>query len=281
MESMALSQLSALSHGQRLAVFRLLVRRYPTDVAAGEISQALGFKPNTTSVYLASLKDAGLIQQRRSGTSLLYKADLNAAHGLMSFLTSDCCRDRVTAGLGTDAKCPVPSTNDKERLNILFVCSGNSARSICAEAVLRDLGGCTFNAYSAGTSPAHHPKKAVLEHLAAQGHDVSSLTSKGIAEFQSCDAPKMDVVITLCDRAANEDCPPWNGHPVNSHWSVPDPNRNTPSPHDQKLQIGEMYTDLKAKIEKLRRIGASGLTRHELQSVVDSIALYSSEGALS
>ncbi|MBB6599191.1 arsenate reductase ArsC [Luteimonas sp. MC1825] len=111
----------------------------------------------------------------------------------------------------------------KDRYNILFVCTGNSARSIMAEAVANRLGGERMRAFSAGSHPQGHVHRGALQVLDAAGLATSGLRSKSWEEFAAADAPVMDLVITVCDRAAAEACPHWPGHPVTAHWSVPDP----------------------------------------------------------
>jgi len=98
-----------------------------------------------------------------------------------------------------------------KKFNVLFVCTGNSARSIFAETILRDKVGDTFIAYSAGTAHRSELNPFAVELLKSKGHDVSLLRSKNIEEFQGVDAPRMDFVFTVCDRAANEECPTWPG----------------------------------------------------------------------
>lgn len=110
-------------------------------------------------------------------------------------------------------------------INVLFLCTHNSARSILAEALLNHLGKGRFVAYSAGSSPRpnQQPNAIGLEVLAAAGIDTAGLRSKSWDEFAAPGAPVMDLIITVCDNAAGEVCPIWPGHPANAHWGYPDP----------------------------------------------------------
>jgi protein-tyrosine-phosphatase len=140
------------------------------------------------------------------------------------YLLLDCCRGRpefcspVSLSSATGNQ---PMSDRKYK--VLFICTGNSARSIFAESILRKEAGDRFEAYSAGTRPRSELNPFALDVLEQKGHDISVLRSKTIAEFQGPEAPKFDFVFTVCNQAANEECPAWSGQPVSAHWGMPDP----------------------------------------------------------
>ncbi len=107
--------------------------------------------------------------------------------------------------------------------NVLFLCTGNSARSILAEATLNRLGSGRFHAYSAGSQPKGAVHPGAIRLLEKQNYDVASFRSKGWDEFAAPGAPVFDFIFTVCDNAASETCPVWPGHPMTAHWGVPDP----------------------------------------------------------
>jgi arsenate reductase len=111
----------------------------------------------------------------------------------------------------------------KEHYNLLFVCTGNAGRSIIAEALANQLSKGRLRAYSAGSQPKGEVNPDAIAVLQSAGFNTDGLRSKSWEEFSAADAPKMDLIITVCDRAANEPCPIWPGHPTTAHWSVPDP----------------------------------------------------------
>lgn len=157
------------------------------------------------------------------------------------------------------------------KYNVLFICSGNSARSIFAEAILRKLAGDRFEAHSAGTQPRSELNPFALEVLRQKGHDVSGLRSKNVREFQGADAPIFDFVFTVCNRAANEDCPAWAGQPVSAHWGMPDPVK-TEGPEAQKsLAFQQSYGALFNRISLFAALPLDALDRIALQRAVDDL----------
>jgi len=158
-----------------------------------------------------------------------------------------------------------------DKYNILFLCTGNSARSIIAEAIMRKAAPGRFNAYSAGS----HPKGAVNPHalglLRRLDHPVEGLRSKSWDEFAKPDAPKLDFVITVCDDAAGEMCPAWPGQPMTAHWGLPDPGAVTGSEVDIALAFAETYRMLNNRIAAFANLKMSGLDRLSLQAKMRDI----------
>ncbi len=269
MEILIHDRLGALAHPKRLDLFQLLMRRYPDSVPAGEIAAALSLKPNTASAYLNALKSAELISQTRNGTSLHYSANLPAVRGLFDELLGNCCQNRPDLCLQTDTD-PLVTTPNRV-LNVLFICTGNSARSIMAEAILNAEGAGRFRAFSAGTAPSEGPNSAVLDLLGQKGHDLEYLRSKSVDEFASSDAPKMDFVFTVCDHAANETCPTWPGQPLSAHWGLADPAKAQGTAAQKTLAFQQAYGLLRNRIATFVSLPFETLDRISLQHKVDDI----------
>lgn len=134
-------------------------------------------------------------------------------------------------------------------MNLLFLCTGNSARSILAEALANQLGKGRHAAYSAGSGPAGRVHPQALALLAARGHDTRHLRSKSWEEFTGDGAPAMDLVITVCDVTAAQTCPVWPGAPRTEHWSLPDPAAAAPDALEAAFEA--TYADLESRIRQL------------------------------
>ena len=270
MEKELVTQLNALAHANRLDLFRLLVRRYPAGVPAGEIATALDFKPNTASAYLATLKQADLIRQERQGTSLIYSANLDGVRGLFGGLLTGCCQNRPDI-CHSLASAPIAQPTPERPLKVLFLCTGNSARSILAEALLRREGAGKFQVFSAGTRPASKPSPVVLQLLQSKGYDTSELNSKQREVYAGPEAPKMDFIFTVCDHAANEECPTWPGQPMSAHWGLSDPLKAQGSEAERHLALLEAYATLKTRIKSFAALPFDTLDRISLQHQTDAI----------
>jgi arsenate reductase len=155
--------------------------------------------------------------------------------------------------------------------NILFLCTGNSARSIIAETITNDLGGGKFTAYSAGSMPAGRVNPHTLELLQRIGHPTTELRSKSWLEFAQPGAPELDFVITVCDNAAGEVCPIWPGQPMTAHWGIPDPAAVTGSPAEIAGAFNDAYRMLKNRITLFDNLPIASLDKLSLKKRMDEI----------
>ena len=154
-------------------------------------------------------------------------------------------------------------------LNVLFLCTGNSARSILAEAYLNAAGKSRFRAYSAGSHPAGKVNPLALDLLARNHLDTTGLRSKSWDEFASPGAPMLDFVFTVCDNAAGEVCPIWPGQPMTAHWGVADPAAVEGTDEAKPRAFMRAFTELSTRINLF--INLSGLDRLSLQKKLDDI----------
>ena len=158
-----------------------------------------------------------------------------------------------------------------DRKNVLFLCTGNSARLLMAEAIIEREGLGKFRGFSAGSQPkdAPHPRTiALLQHL---NHDTSAIRSKSWEEFATPDAPQMDFVFTVCDQAASEPCPIWPGQPMSAHWGVPDPATATGTEAEIAFAFSDTYRMLRNRISIFVNLPIAQLDRLSLQKELDRI----------
>ena len=161
-----------------------------------------------------------------------------------------------------------------ESINVLFLCTHNSARSILAEVLLNKIGKGRFTAYSAGSSPREggSPNALGLQVLRENGFDISGLRSKSWDEFAGADAPKMDLIITVCDNAAGEVCPYWPGQPATAHWGYPDPSEGD-GDNAQKLEaFRQTLIAMRRRLELLVNLPSEKLARLSLQQTAKDLA---------
>jgi len=159
--------------------------------------------------------------------------------------------------------------------NVLFLCTGNSARSIIAEAILDKVGAGKFKAYSAGSHPRGDVNPQALDLLKRLDFDVGQFRSKPWDEFAQPNSPPLDFVITVCDSAAGEVCPIWPGQPMSAHWGMPDPAAVEGAPAEIALAFAETYRMLNNRISAFANLKMSGLDRLSLQKQVGDIAEHS------
>jgi arsenate reductase (thioredoxin) len=155
--------------------------------------------------------------------------------------------------------------------NVLFLCTGNSARSIMAEAIMNRLGGGRFHGYSGGSQPKGHIHPYALELLRKLNHDVGPLRSKSWSEFAQPGAPKLDFVFTVCDNAAAEACPVWPGQPMTAHWGIPDPAAFTGNEAETRVAFAEAYRMLNNRISIFVNLPLSSLDTLTLQERIEAI----------
>lgn len=155
--------------------------------------------------------------------------------------------------------------------NVLFLCTGNSARSIIAEAILNRLGRGRFRAYSAGSYPKGEVHPFTLQLLKGLNYDTSSARSKSWDEFAAPNAPQMDFVFTVCDDAAGEACPAWPGQPMTAHWGVPDPAAAEGSEPERHFAFTETHRMLSNRLSIFISLPMTSLDRLALQRRLDEI----------
>lgn len=147
--------------------------------------------------------------------------------------------------------------------NILVLCTGNSARSILGEVLINELGRGRFRAYSAGSQPTGVVNPGAIEKLEREGHSVHGLESKSWDRFSGDDAPEIDIVITVCDNAAGESCPLWNGAPVTVHWGIPDPASDN--------DFDAAYRRLRYRVEAMLELPIAAMDADELSAALGQV----------
>ena len=155
--------------------------------------------------------------------------------------------------------------------SILFLCTGNSARSILAETIVNQMGAGRFKAYSAGSFPAGRVNPHAIRLLESLGVQTAGLRSKSWDEFSGADAPTLDFVITVCDNAAGEVCPIWLGHPLQVHWGLPDPASVEGSEDDKLKAFKTTYAALSERLEAFMTLPLEQMTPHEIKQRMDLI----------
>ena len=167
----------------------------------------------------------------------------------------------------------------REQYNVLFLCTGNSARSIMAECLLERIGGTRFRRYSAGSSPAGAINPCALEILERRNHRTDHLRSKDWSEFERPDAPAMDFVFTLCDRAEGEVCPVWPGQPICAHWGFSDPAAVEGKEAVIRAAFARTYREIATRIEMFTSLPLKSLDPLALKRKLDEIGASQSTAA--
>jgi len=169
----------------------------------------------------------------------------------------------------------------EEPYNVLFLCTGNSARSIMAEVLLNRAGQGKFRAFSAGSQPKGEVHPYALDLLTHLHYDVTGLRSKSWKEFSSPDAPKLDFVFTVCDNAAQETCPVWPGQPMTAHWGIPDPAAATGTEAEVRFAFADALRMLSNRINIFVSLPLRSLDQLTLQKQLDAIGKTRDAGAKS
>lgn len=155
--------------------------------------------------------------------------------------------------------------------NVLFLCTGNSARSIMAECILRRQGQDRFRAFSAGSHPTGRVSPYAIELLKRFDHPTNALRSKSWDEFAAPGAPELDFVFTVCDRAAGEVCPVWPGQPMTAHWGFPDPAAFDGTEIEKRAEFADVYGQIHNRISIFVSLPIASLDRLSLQSRLDEL----------
>lgn len=266
--------LAALAQETRLETMRLLVAAGPEGVSAGALADVLTIPANTMSFHLSNLVNAGLATQRRDGRSIFYAADLATFDALLAQLSD------IRSGDAAINRSKAMSENHRP-YNVLFLCTGNSARSIMAEAAMGRWGAGRFNAFSAGSQPKGEVHPMTLKTLTALNYKTDGLRSKSWEEFAVEGAPPLDFVFTVCDNAANEVCPVWPGQPMSAHWGIEDPAAAEGSESAIGMAFRRAYFELENRIKIFTSLRLQGLDKLSLQGKLNSIGKAKLEQAAS
>jgi arsenate reductase len=259
--------LAALAQETRLDIFRLLVTRGPEGMPAGEIGDRLKLPSPTLSFHLNQLRHTGLVSSHRQSRLIIYSAKFRTMDSLIEYLTENCCTGQMDR---TPGRANASIAADRE-LNVLFLCTNNSARSIMAECAMNRWGGARFRAFSAGSNPKGAVHTNTLRILEELNYETDGLRSKNWNEFAQPDSPPLDFVFTLCDRAAAEVCPAWPGQPIRAHWGVQDPVAVSGSSSAIRKAFVKAYNELEQRIRIFTALPIETLERFALERWVSEI----------
>lgn len=160
---------------------------------------------------------------------------------------------------------------DEKTYNVVFICTGNSARSVMAEALMTTMGKGRFRGFSAGSQPGGTVNPFAIEQIAATGYPADQLRSKSWDEFAASDAPHMDFIFTVCDNAAGETCPYWPGHPVSAHWGFEDPAAVTGSDEEKRAVFHKVFRQIMTRMNIFLSLPLHMLEKNAIHSQVTAI----------
>ena len=281
-ELFAVKALAALAQGQRLRTFKALVVAGSEGLTPGAIALALGIPNSALSFHLKELTHSSLITCEPRGRNLIYRAEFSQMNALLGYLTEHCCQGVACVPNALGFCDPAIQTNShtmtanatNSPLNVLFLCTHNSARSILAEAVLNHIGQGRFKGFSAGSSPRENqqPNPLGLRVLKSAGISTDGLSSKSWDDFGNPDAPHMDLVITVCDNAAGEVCPSGPGQPATAHWSYADPSAVPGTEEDRLEAFRQTLHAIRRRLELLVNLPAQSVDKLMLQTRARELA---------
>lgn len=261
---------AALAQETRLEAYRLLLRYQPFGLSAGDISRLLAVPHNTLSTHMGLLTAAGLVRSRKDGRTVIFAAVPEQLMRAQEYLDeARVLRPRRLRGSRATSIFPTRRSEDDvsgKVYNVLVLCTGNSARSILAEAIINREGQARFRAYSAGSHPKGEPNPIGIELLRSLGYVVDSFRSKSWSEFAEPGTPKMDFIITVCDSATRESCPYWPGHPLVAHWGIPDPAEIKGSQAERRAAFQEAYRRLANRITAFVNLPIEKLSLPDLKA---------------
>jgi len=270
----AVALLGALAQPTRLEIFRLLMRYRPHGLAAGDIGRLLAVAHNTLSTHLGALEQVGLLVSRREGRHIIFAAEPHRSDALLAFLADACC-GQVPLDCPPIADPAFPSRKDVTEvdrpLNVLVVCTGNSARSIMAEAVLNREGLGRIKAWSAGSRPQEAPHPLALGLLDKLGYQTSGYRSKSWDEFLGPEARDLDLVITVCDDAADDACPMFPGVPMRVHWGLDDPAQAVGLQEAQRAVFLKSYRELTSRVSAFVNLPFETMSIGDLEHLLHDI----------
>ena len=246
----------------------MLVTAGLEGLAAGVLSERLGLVPANLSFHLNQLRYAGLVWSRREGRSIIYAANFAAMNDFIGYLTKNYCEDQALALNASDRQ---PGAATDRELNVLFLCTRNSARSIMAECAINRWGKGKFRGFSAGSHPQKKVNTIARQVLTALRYETEGLRSKSWNEFARSDSPSLDFVFTLCDRAAAEVCPTLPGQPICAHWGVSDPLTFVGTNEAKRRCFLRVYKEIEHRIKIFTSLPIDTLERFAVERRVREI----------
>jgi protein-tyrosine-phosphatase/DNA-binding transcriptional ArsR family regulator len=278
-DALTVRWLAALGQPLRWRAYRCVLDAGPAGITAGALAQLLGVAPSALSFHLKELSGAGLLHSEHLGRFVVYHPTLTSLSALAQTLAAHVQHHEEICMQQSGTTVPV-----HEPIRVLFLCSRNSARSIMAEALLNHLARSAegsgqrmvrFLAHSAGRSPAedHQPHPMALRALQDAGVAIEGQHSKNWDCFGLSNAPRMDLVITLCDQAVREPCPAWPGQPATAHWSFPDPTLPAPGQNEPEPQaFRQILFALQKRLELFMALPLNRLDKLMLETEAKRLA---------